>query len=327
MTKSQATVQDVEKGSSVHIVGSSVNLPDMTAHLKAKVSVPVDEQANPQRLAAIYDEMAAKFYQKGLAIPAVQAMRQYFCKLEGTGIPEPLQYAHFVPPLPPGAVRLCVVFFQETNKRLMDMVHQAANEIMASLPTGTKFHLNCPSHYHITVFMTSQPHTLCPDPFVPNGGLPTTGTPEDQATAAKPAPDTLEQEISVMRSIAASHRAPELEVHRLLFADSGTLLLCSVDHSGNLARLRGQLRSAFPGAPTTQSSIMHASIARIVSTTQLTAEQLEHTQAVCDKWSTRLKGMQFNPEALYHICENTFTTVEGPKVALPFEQSGQRISV
>lgn len=32
---------------------------------------------------------------------------------------------------------------------------------------------------------------------------------------------------------------PELEVHRLLMADSGTLLLCSVDGSGNLAKVGG----------------------------------------------------------------------------------------
>jgi hypothetical protein len=37
--------------------------------------------------------------------------------------------------------------------------------------------------------------------------------------------------------------APRLEVHRLLMADSGTLLLCSVDHSGNLAQVGGWGRS------------------------------------------------------------------------------------
>lgn len=32
--------------------------------------------------------------------------------------------------------------------------------------------------------------------------------------------------------------APRFEVHRLLMADSGTLLLCSVDHTGHLAQVR-----------------------------------------------------------------------------------------
>ena len=58
-------------------------------------------------------------------------------------------------------------------------------------PAGTKFHLNRPSHYHITVFMTSQPHTLRPDPFTPGGGLPAGVPAEEQAAAARPDPDTL----------------------------------------------------------------------------------------------------------------------------------------
>ena len=29
--------------------------------------------------------------------------------------------------------------------------------------------------------------------------------------------------------------------------------------------------------------------------------------------------MHFDPAALYHICENTFTPVEGPRIPLPFQ--------
>ncbi len=76
-----------EQDGPVHVVGSSVNLPDMSAHLAAKVSVSHDQQADPSRLAAIYDDMAAKFQRHGLTIPAVQAVRQYFTNLEGTGKP------------------------------------------------------------------------------------------------------------------------------------------------------------------------------------------------------------------------------------------------
>ena len=61
-------------------------------------------------------------------------------------------------------------------------------------------------------------------------------------------------------------------------ADSGTLLLCSVDRSGNLAPLRARLKAAFPGAPSTQGSIMHASIGRILSTEQLTVAEIERVQ-------------------------------------------------
>ncbi len=79
-------------------------------------------------------------------------------------------------------------------------------------------------------------------------------------------------------SASPTTRAPLPQVHRLLLADSGTLLLCSVDRSGNLAKLRARLRASFPGAPSTQSSIMHASIARLLSTEQLTVAQIERVQ-------------------------------------------------
>lgn len=78
-------MEEEEQRGPVHMVGSSVNLPDMSAHLKAKVAVSADQQADPRRLAAVYDDMAAKFARHGLTLPAVEAMRQYFANLEGAG--------------------------------------------------------------------------------------------------------------------------------------------------------------------------------------------------------------------------------------------------
>jgi hypothetical protein len=43
--------------------------------------------------------------------------------------------------------------------------------------------------------------------------------------------------VEAFRSAAAATPAPRFEVHRLLMADSGTLLLCSVDHTGHLAQV------------------------------------------------------------------------------------------
>ena len=43
------------------------------------------QQADPRLLAAVYDDMAEKFQQHGLNLPAVEAMQQYFEKLEGEG--------------------------------------------------------------------------------------------------------------------------------------------------------------------------------------------------------------------------------------------------
>ncbi|KAI7843732.1 hypothetical protein COHA_002630 [Chlorella ohadii] len=311
----------------VHMVGSSVNLPDMSANLAAKVAVSEAQQSDPRLLAAVYDDMAAKFAEHGLNLPAVAAMQQYFENLEGEGEAQPLEYSRFPVPLPPGAVRLGVVFFQEFNRELADMVYQAAQEVVAALPPGCKFHVNKPSHYHITVYMTSQPHTLRPNPFDPAaGGLPD-GTAEEQAAAAQPDPENLKREIEAFRVAAAGTDAPRFEVHRLLMADSGTLLLCSVDHTGHLAQLRKRLRHAFPGGPPKQSTIVHASIARVLTPSQLSKEHIAAVQEVCDRWSGRLRGQRFDPDRISFIqakalgCEQTFTTVEGPRVPLPFKRS------
>jgi hypothetical protein len=47
--------------------------------------VSEEQQSDPSLLAAVYDDMAAKFQQHGLNLPAVEAMRQYFTNLEGAG--------------------------------------------------------------------------------------------------------------------------------------------------------------------------------------------------------------------------------------------------
>ena len=39
-----------------------------------------------------------------------------------------------------------------------------------------------------------------------------------------------------------------LQVHSLVFASSGALLLCCVDRSSQLAELRQRMRTTFPGA-------------------------------------------------------------------------------
>ena len=58
---------------------------------------------------------------------------------------------------PPPAARPTA---QECNRRLAELVWQAAQEVLRALPPGSSAHANKPSHYHITVYMTSQPHTL-----------------------------------------------------------------------------------------------------------------------------------------------------------------------
>ena len=121
-----------------------------------------------------------------------------------------------------------------------------------------------------------------------------------------------------MKREAAATPPPTFCVHRLLMADSGTLLLCSTDTSGVMSGLRRRLRESFPGGPPRQSTIFHASVARVLTPAQLDKEAISRVQTVCDRWSDRLRGKQFRVEALHYVAETKFTTVEGPNVRLPF---------
>ena len=176
-------------------------------------------------------------------------------------------------------------------------------------------HLNEPSHYHVTVFMTSQPHTIRPDPFDPEWVEPAAQAPAEWAT---PSASTLIREQEAMRTAAAARSPPDFAVHRLLMADSGTLLLTSVERGSQLVSLRKALRAAFPGAPPRQSTIVHSSIGRILGTAQLDAATLQAVQEVCDRWTGRLQGYRWSASGLSHVQEETFTTVEGPAMFLPF---------
>ncbi|KAL6784125.1 hypothetical protein ACKKBG_A04890 [Auxenochlorella protothecoides x Auxenochlorella symbiontica] len=294
---------------------SSVTIPDMTASLNAKVVVSDDQQADPAQLAACYDAMAAKFLQHGLNIEAVQATRQYFDLSQGT-LPRPLEYARFPSPLPEAAVRLGVLFMQKCNPTLASLAHQAALDIARHIPPGYLLHLNEPSHYHVTVFMTSQPHTLRPDPFDPGWAPPSGDAPP--AGWAAPAPAALARELRAMAAAAAAEPPPRLRAQRLLLADSGTLLLCSVDVSGGLAALRRRLRRAFPGAPPRQSTIVHCSLGRVLGGEEMGADAAARIAAACDAWTMRLAGAEWTAPGLTHVRETVFTTVEGPAVFMPF---------
>ncbi|KAG7674422.1 hypothetical protein NADE_008179 [Nannochloris sp. 'desiccata'] len=315
---SPSSSQNNTDGNKVHIVGSSVNLPDMSATLKTKIAVSEEAQQDPRLLAMAYDAMASKFSTQGFNIAAISAMRQYFSHVTGPGEAHPLNYADFPKaPLPPGAVRLSLVFFQRANLSLANLVHRAASEVISALPKGTKIHLNDPGHYHITIYMTSQPHTLRPSPLIHGNAISGNLTPEELYQQAQPT--NFEGELAVLRKETSTTSPPTFKVHRLLMADSGTLLLCSVDISGTMAGLRRRLKNAFPGGPPRQSTIFHASVARVLSPEQLDNESIKKVQRLCDKWSERLRGMEFSVDALHYVMEERFTTVEGPTYELPLK--------
>lgn len=318
---------DTSGSSKVVIVGSSVNIPEMTASLQAKVSVSEEKQQDPSHLAAVYDLMAAKFVKSGFNLKAIEEMRRYFyipANPSGPGercFAEPLPYDRFSAPLPPAAVRLTLIFYQRENSALATLVNRAAQDIVSRLPLSTVVHVNDPSHYHVTVYMTSQPHNLRPDPFDPSAVLPPLLTPHEIWKQAAPSEEVLQKELHVLREETLKTKevgAPRLKVHRLVMADSGTLLLCFTDSTGSIGKLRKRLKDAFPGGPERQSTILHSSIARVLSPSQLSPEEISTVQVACDIWTEKVKGMEIEVDSLYHVYEEQFTTVIGPAERLPF---------
>jgi hypothetical protein len=91
----------------------------------------------------------------------------------------------------------------------------------------------------------------------------------------------------------------ELQVHRVILADSGTLLVCLIDRDGSLNHLREQLTRAFPGAPARQTQIMHVSVLRLLTAQQLSSEERQRLQAICDDYTIKLKGMQITATELW----------------------------
>ena len=80
----------------------------------------------------------------------------------------------------------------------------------------------------------------------------------------------------------------------MLLADSGTLLVCLADPNGSVAKLRQDLSTAFPGAPTRQTQIIHVSVLRV-----LIAYDRQRLQAVCDDYTQKLQGHQVTATELW----------------------------
>lgn len=291
----------------LHAVGS---IADISANWSAKVVVASDQQVDRSKMAAVYDSMAATFVRDGLNLAAITAIRQFYGSLEAD--PEPLLYENFPTPLQQGAVRL-VVFKPLNQDPLIDLAQSACQDILASAPTGMQPHASLPDNFHLTVFMTSQPGDPRADPFILGGGIDPSHPP---VPIPAPTKAILQQEIDVCRQIALT-AAPAFEVHSVVFANSGTLLLCLVDTTGRLAGMRQKIRKAFPGASSKQSSIMHMTLGRLLKPRQLTEQERQAIQQRCSHWSSKLKGTVFKPEVLWHVQEHQFTTVAGVRTPLP----------
>ncbi|KAK9821690.1 hypothetical protein WJX74_008619 [Apatococcus lobatus] len=258
-------------------------------------------------LGKLYESMAAQFASGGLKTQEIQQLSRGF-DLLGPKV-HPFRFDQYEEPFPPAAVRLVVVPLQR-QPVLMAHLTKLAAEVRAVLPTGCQSFSNPPPRYHCTVFHTSQPSDPRPNPLAEDGG-----THLSVAPAARPSPSgaILQQESKTIQDIAAAEPPFYLEVHSIVFAASGTLLLCSTDPSGTLNHIRAKLRHAFPGHPTKQTSIAHTTLLRVLTPQQLPAETSTAIQHICQEHTASLCGTKISVDRLWYIIEEVFSTIEGPQ--------------
>ncbi len=111
----------------------------------------------------------------------------------------------------------------------------------------------------------------------------------------------------------------DAQAHSVVFAGSGTLLLCCVERTATLPGLRRRCRAAFPGAARKQSSIMHVTLGRVLTAEpfpEAVAAQLREKAA---EWSDKVRGMRWSAPELTHIQEESFSTVAGPRTAFQWQ--------
>ncbi|KAA6422327.1 MAG: hypothetical protein FRX49_07797 [Trebouxia sp. A1-2] len=219
--------------------------------------------------------MSAKFLSQGLNVGFIDTARQRYI-YQGSEL-VPLPYANF--PISLGS----------------DIVR-------------TELYVNKPERWHITVFHTSNYDDARPNPSKP---LAPDLQQSESGHRAPPSSDALHQEHQTIQKLVRQNQPINLEVHRILLADSGTLLVCLIDRNGILNHLREQLTRAFPGAPMRQTQIMHVSVLRLLTAQQLSNEERHRLQAICDEYTIKLKGMQITATELWYVHEAIFANIEG----------------
>jgi len=262
----------------------------------------VDFQAS-QKLLALYDMMEGRLSQKGLNVDGIKQIRPFFSGLGGSpetpawGGPRPKKYTELEPPAGPLAfptVRLLVLPLGDAPL-LVSRAAAATREVVSVLPAGDMF-LNSQAKYHVTLFHTSGLWDPTTDPLDPTGGFASSSAPCERARSTDA---TLSRERERLEALAACTEAPTVVVDRVIFADSGVLLLLFVEQGRAVEEIRRKARELFPGMPSKQPNIIHTSLMRYLNPHQLTAEQTQAVQTVCRRWTLRLRGMKLSPQSLW----------------------------
>ena len=213
-------------------------------------------------------------------------------------------------------MRLLVFFLEDAGSALAVAAQAAAAAVVRALPPSARVHTSPRYGLHMTLFMMSQPFDLTPDPFgdAEGGGGDGGADSSPPDALGTPARGVVEREVAAAAAIASSIPPPTLVAHSILLAPSGVLLLVLTEKgdAGVVGRLRARARAAFPTAPPKQPSIMHVTLGRVLS--PLGVEEAAAAAAAAAAASDGVRGLEWAPAAVSHVCETLFATVAGPRV-------------
>lgn len=272
-------------------------------------------------LAATYEALSAKYLDQGIDSAAVLKFRSR-CTIEGSRA-YPLRYDELQPPYPLGAVRLAVLPIRPASAQ-QSAICSAADSILSAIVQESSFasYVNSPDHWHVTLFHSARLGDARPDALVSGGGINSAlGGPSDQ-----PPPDSLQltAEVAAFEACLHQHDAFSLQVHSVIMADSGTVLLCCLDATGKVDAMRAALRKALPDAPAQQTSILHITLARLAggAAGASDASSRAAVTAACERATELLRGEKFNVIEVIHVVEETFSTVQGKQRTSILLQTG-----
>eukprot|EP00955_Chlamydomonas_euryale_P052559 355193-Chlamydomonas_euryale.AAC.2 len=103
---------------------------------------------------------------------------------------------------------------------------------------------------------------------------------------------------------------------------SGTLIAAWLDPWGHVGSLRSAMRARFPGATPRQASIIHTSLARLLSPRPLPRAAAAALTRLVSRASAQAAGLHVSPAAAWWINETQFATIVGHRTSLAFAADG-----
>ena len=123
---------------------------------------------------------------------------------------------------------------------------------------------------------------------------------------------SLAKEKDLCEQIVKQAAPVTLTLERVLLSDTGTLLITWTNPCGSVWQLRQGFADAFPGSHSIeQPTIIHTSLFRMLSAVNPDSYTRRAINAVCEKWTAKLRGREWTAKHVWLVYETEFSTIAG----------------